>query len=289
MWLFLLGITRIALVWACSSSQCRLGTSTGPCVESVQGIPCAECSQGRGWLDQGGSCHCYSVHDDPTLNCSLTPLLRQQPQWVTLQTTAVWAQLGCNCFASKALGFFSSSSVPAQYGNAGAAWCDQCANALFGPPTRTVAGANVIECNSYGGPDPSLGTGDWAVCAGHGTWDAANYRCVCNSGWALRNATEYAGMGADGETPGLCDVCAPFYGPPKACTAPFTPDPLTGQQAECGGHGSFDGTACRCFDNSTAGHWATAPVTSTFPAYGQVTVLSCVSCVDPNKNPTQGC
>jgi hypothetical protein len=75
--------------------------------------------------------------------------------------------------------------------------------------------------------------------------------------------------GIDGERPLVCAACAPLFGPRPGkgdallCGAPFTPDPLTGLEAPCGGHGQADSSgACVCFNSSAAGFWALRPLSA---------------------------
>jgi hypothetical protein len=214
------------------------------------------------------------------------------------------------CFANVSLGFFRTPCDPVPYGVA--LKCDPCSLCLtdvFGPPKATISGANTIVCNSYGWGDPDVPLSPWAVCAGHGIWNTNQYACTCNPGWALNFLDGYAGY--KGETPTVCNACAPFYGKStystSSCGALITTDPVTGLLQECAGHGVFDqaNQVCQCFTNSTAGYWMLGPVTNPFPVITasspnidrvftetvqSVTVQSCVLCgPGATTTPKQGC
>lgn len=142
----------------------------------------------------------------------------------------------------------------------------------------------------------------WYECSNHGVWDPVLHVCVCNKGWGLALLPEKGFGGKDLYT---CEVCAGPYGykvPSQQylvqkgndfCTAPFTPDPVDGGTKICSGHGDFQLGECRCYDNSTHGHWTLANYTTqelTVLGVGDMTyeevdvtytVLTCLECKPP--------
>ena len=142
----------------------------------------------------------------------------------------------------------------------------------------------------------------WYECSNHGVWDPILHVCVCNKGWGLALLPEKGFGGKDLYT---CEVCAGPYGykvPSQQyivqkgndfCAAPFTPDPVDGGTKICSGHGDFQLGECRCYDNSTHGHWTLANYTTqelTVLGVGDMTyeevdvtytVLTCLECKPP--------
>ena len=224
------------------------------CAPSVRGTPCVECA-GQGHVADG-ACVCARARDsDPNAACA-----KIVPVVANATATRTRTVVACNCSHSWEEGMFASADAPRRTGLPNPPRCDACVSPGVGPAPGSVldveAGVAPQACTRYGGFVPGAGNlSVWTACSGRGAWNASTRACDCDEGWAARE-TQHAGF--RGERASTCDVCAPLRGPPLACDAVFTPDPLTGLPAECGGHGAYVSGACRCFTNSTAGFWALA-------------------------------
>ncbi len=255
------------------------------CVPSQRGVYCLECSF-SGYLDSSSQCVCYGRDQDPNyFPAPCTPIVQTSK---TIATTKISTQSTCDCFFSRTKGMYRSLVEPntTKMGDPSPPVCDACFSDGIGPLPGTVVDVVAqhapLVCTQYGGPDPALvlaavnATGltltdarKWTSCSGHGAWDDATHRCLCNAQWTIRPSPN---AGFTGETAATCDSCAPQWGPPAQCLVPWVLDPLTGEAAECGGHGSWSpqDRVCACFGNSTAGNWQLATV----PAPATVWVFS---------------
>ena len=222
------------------------------CVASVPGELCAECLL-RGYLvptANGDVCKCY---EDATAapNKAIAPCEPVITAETTLNISVTYSRAWCDAFCDREMGCFAPPPSLA-YGGEPAPQITECANPAFGPPPGAIREAFDTlppqTCNSYGAPGPvNPANYTWALCGGHGDWDRAGYRCVCHPGWALADpGPEYQGI--DGERPLVCAVCAALFGPRPGdvvgesstplCFTPFTPHPLTGEEAVCVGRGA---------------------------------------------------
>jgi hypothetical protein len=271
----------------CPAGQCRAGGGTGACpfganrttcgcVASQTGSLCSECSS-RGFL-ANGTCVCARPYFDPSAACA--PLASYSSQ---ANATAKTARYGCDAWQNTATGFFASTAsaeAAHTYGTPNPPVVASCLAPPWGPEPGSFIGPALVVCNTFGGADPNAVAGQndtaFVTCAGHSDWLVAPaYRCAepCFTGWALRDTLLF---GLDGNTVPVCDVCAPWYGPPVGYTgqSPAAPPPTggttygpfcnvvwtvlntTGEGAECGGRGKFNGRAgtgggCTCFTNGT--------------------------------------
>ena len=318
--------TTLYVASLCGTASCRAVELTVPCagagdpacgcVPSVPGELCAECSF-RGYLaatPSGDVCRCYEdATADP--NNARGPCLSIIAAETVANVSVTYSRAWCDAFCDRELGCFQPPP-PFAYGREPAPQITACANPAFGPPPGAIREAfdtlPPMTCNSYGvAVDNSSAADGWTLCGGHGTWDRPGYRCACAEGWALADpGVFYAGIG--GERPLVCTQCAPLRGPrpgdddPAAtppCSAPFTPDPLTGLESVCGGHGAPDGAGgCACFSSPATGYWALAPLTvpattlvytapfgTAFAAQtAPATVMTCGACAS-GLDPATGC
>lgn len=279
---------------------CVLGTEPEcGCLPSRRGTLCVECS-GRGFLRADGTCTCNHPTFDP--NNAQEPCAPVVAAVLDVENVTVqYTRASCGCHESKALGYFKLNKPLAEhrFGEPSPPTCSECLGKLWGPDVGVIAETYRVPpqtCNVYGGPDPLKGPNGWFACSGHGTWQALPaYRCEpCDAGWMLRDTGL---LGAGGE-PGLtCDACRPFRGPsPEAgCTTLFAPDPVSGVDAECSGHGlqTTEGV-CDCFRNGTHGYWKLVTLSAKFTtlAYAgptgtaytlvdeTVSVQTCAACMD---------
>ena len=302
----------------CGPTSCR--ALTGPCegsedpacgcVASVQGELCAECSF-AGFLlatPNGDVCRCYDAATaDP--NNVAGPCTSVVNATGTFDAVVTYSRGWCDAWADREKGSWAQPP-PFAYGREPAPQITACTNPAFGPPPDAVREAPEtlppMTCNSYGAPDPALAGFDndtWALCGGHGDWDRAHYRCVCQPGWALADpGPAYVGVG--GERPLVCTQCAELFGPRPGepglapgsplCVAPYAPDPVTGIEDVCSGHGSPTSDAeCACYNaTGTTGSWTLTPLSQAavalqyVGAYGTqfvaqtytATVMTCGTC-----------
>lgn len=291
------------------ASQCVTGADAAcGCVASTTGVACAECSYG-GYISSEGICVCASNQLDPRRVRPCTPPVNTS---FGLQFTTDFAVASCACHFSKELGLFGSSLPPPRvYGEDPPQTCDICKHSAAGPPTHRVVQTTQTPpqaCLQIGGVDPNAyGTNStyWTACSSHGTWAASKFRCECAPQWSLVDTGLPSLYGINATT---CGASAPFWGPqaqgggpPPYSYTPWTPDPLTGVAASCGGHGALQPDAsCACFNNGTAGHWALGNVTTKFttlqylndvdasfaPVTRAFTIKSCVVCASGWGTPT---
>lgn len=287
----------------CGAGKCRSNDAPGcvsgteqvcGCVPSVRGTLCAELNF-AGHIDNGVAVCARARDTDPNVECAkIVP--------VTSSVTAVRRRtvISCDCDFSWEYGLFSSSFDATRTGTRDPPSCDECVSFGVGPQPSGVLdvefGVTPQTCRKYGGRDPALNENSWKECSGHGTWNAVTHACDCDEGWVPR-VTSFAG---NNEFVATCDVCAPLRGPSpsQSCAVVVTPDPVSSSTLECGGHGVFVGSGCRCFSNSTAGYWTLTNVTREATVWNAAARIyqthnysepSCVACADTSKLPSQGC
>lgn len=284
----------------CGPQRCRRSLSplcvfgnepSCECAPSVRGTFCAECGF-QGHL-QDGECACARDTDsDPNAFCAKLVSTTETVAVARKRTT-----IACACSHSWELGLFVSSSAATRTGMPNPPACDACVSFGVGPQPSGVQldvefGVRPQACTRYGGLDPATPLeSTWRECSGHGVWNETTRACACDEGWTLRLTDS---VGFNGETVATCASCAPLRGPPRSCAAVFTPDPLTGRESECGGHGVFSASSrsCHCFANATAGYWTLLNVSADAtvwdaPSRALTTrtfvVASCVACAAPHQ------
>ncbi|MHA1684487.1 MAG: hypothetical protein ACTSUE_26350 [Promethearchaeota archaeon] len=306
----------------CPLGQCY--TETDGCLDSKFGVLCTECNN-NGYLEERtpsigfpetNICVCYDPSFDPTANvpCSSLTVLKFDLDLTTHLDRAL-----CDPHQHELLGFFKLSGNPNDhyYGLDNPPVPNACLREIWGPePGQNVETFRrpLQTCNTYCGPDPNQFYGPLQesacfTCSKHGNWNPNKYRCECHDQWTLRKSPHI------GKDPGihayLCDKCQPLWGPSVPgdgeyleidrrsapyCHQIWTPDPETGIESECGGHGTFGihSKQCGCFANETHGHWDLEPFTFEFtelawdngglePVETKVnrTALTCMKCAFP--------
>jgi len=247
------------------------------------GVLCRECTF-NGFLSRPDYCTCYSASTSAT--CA--PMEPGQ----LINVTADEVRAYCEPFLDRRLGFFRDPPL-FRYGREPATTPTECWSAVYGPDPGELfergADAPLFTCATFTGVDPV--DGRRRTCRGHGAWDFAT-NCTCDARWqGVLEGTDYFGQDAY-----TCGQCRDFWGPPPRvprvdgdyCSAPYLPDPLTGAQAECGGHGLFFDPSCVCYFNETAGYWALQNVTAEFTTRlgdgslvrENATVAACLRCAD---------
>ncbi len=225
---------------------------------SRRGRRCEECSD-RGYLVRtddlsGVKCVCYSSLLDARTGCQPTLLTGTLSE--TREVNVTFHQKRCVSYQDEIYGCFKETPN-GKYGDPNPPVPTQCCTEIYGPPpgelTESLLGEVLVyeTCNQFGGIDPSEvnGTG-WRLCNGHGEW-LANRTCQCSQGWRL----DYLGEDILGNEVESCLKCDRYWGPENYCNVIWTPDPLTGIGAECGGRGTFIENGCSCYGNSTIGYW----------------------------------
>jgi hypothetical protein len=252
----------------------------GACVPSGFGRLCTECNE-RGYVTDEQRCACYSNQLDPSLLCRANSLNTRE-LYVNVTTSDVTkTKTSCVSYQSTTYGCFAAvDDTGHKYGTVDPPVPTRCCVENVGPPpgelTESILTAGIVdryvECNTYGGPQVDANETEvrgFRTCSNHGSWDATNRTCVCDVGWALG----LVGENLDSSEIYSCVACAPFYGPdsydsfstPPFCSKIYTPDPVTGEDAECGGRGLFLDGKCSCSDG-----WTLVNVTKT-----EVTVETC--------------
>lgn len=256
------------------------------------GVPCVECG-GQGWLD-GETCRCNLPSLDPNADCAIAFPSNRTEELERVNTLGQ-----CICHQSRLVGWYNSSDPLRQYGKKNPPYCNICPNPGVGPEPGVLVDdpelTEIYSCRSFGGPDPAAkNDSSFRTCSNHGVFDYTRMRCDCNAQWELL-ATGYQNTDVPEYDIVTCATCAPFYGPREGvsmCSTLITPDPLSGRDAPCGGHGAFTSFGCDCYSNITAGFWQLSPVVDNFtiPVYTTDTnaayeyqtrlfnVSSCVKC-----------
>ena len=298
-----------------NSSLCVRGDEPQcACIPSQQGSLCREATF-QGDIEPDGQINCAGMFQDPEdVAAPCTPIVQTSSMRQVLRRKAYST---CRCFDSRTKGSFRSSAPPGKMGQPSPPVCDLCKSDGIGPPVGTVVDVfslrAPITCTQYGGPDPSLSLNStleyeveerkWVSCSGHGDWDLLRYRCNCYSpAWQLQQIPSQVGI--TNETAVVtCSRCSELWGPPGLCSFPWTPDPVNGRFAACGGHGAYTPTGCACYTNSTAGYWQLAaferPTTllvysdpigaRVVPTTAVASVQSCVACQSGYGRAEDGC
>lgn len=279
----------------CSSeyNECAVDED-GRCVPSRYGTLCNECS-GQGYLVptddlRGRRCVCYAGQLDPKLACRPGQFF-QVNQSRTIQLQRTFTKLSCVSHQHPMLGCFEQiDSSGHKYGTKDPPVPYRCCGDIYGPPPgelreKFTLGNPFEECNTYGGPDPNLvplNDTSFRTCNGHGLFNFTARACQCDREWA----EEPIGRDLDDNVVMGCTTCTEFYGPspkdpfklPPFCISLHSPDPLTGREEECGGHGRYypETRECVCFGNRTHGYWDQG-VIGNWPDGGGL-VKSCVTC-----------
>lgn len=305
-----LTFTSATVVSKCSTGLCQ--TNDDPacvsgsepecvCVTSARGTPCVECG-GRGYISDG-ICTCNLADMNPAFECTVALATDQ-----TIYATRVSANATCNYYFDDDVGWYKRAQYTGKYGGPQFCSLPECYNTAIGPnpngvPDETPQKSSLVACLRFGGPDPNSTKTDWVECSGHGAWNSQTQRCDCDPYWDLRNTFEPNPQNSTGRQTGTgtiatCSTCQPFYGPPPGtpdavpCSVVYTPDPIDGVEKACGGHGTWTGFSCSCFNSTSTGFWNATEVTEDFttlqylnPIKGFVdfftstfTVLSCTSC-----------
>jgi hypothetical protein len=292
----------------CSSkmTQCR-HQFTGQCVTSRYGIMCAECN-GRGQLIPKADlstteCSCYSSSLDPKSQCAPTTFFQNVYEWVNY--TRIYKKVECIAHQSDQFGCYDTiDSSGHKYGTPDPPVPYRCCNERKGPPPgETVevlqAGVPFQDCNTPGTENPDLkniNDTSFRTCSGHGIYNFTTRECQCDKGWDLAFIGYDAPINITRKVTS-CNTCYGHWGPepysiygdPPYCNRIFSPDPITGHLAECGGRGIYiddDGGSCSCYGNSTIGYWALGNIGGRFDYKGnEVIAQSCVNC-EYGKNGT---
>jgi hypothetical protein len=270
------------------------------CRTSVYGVLCDDCGR-QGYVRRvddaptfGCACYDPSVYD-ATVRCAQ---IFDTTSFENVRSVQSFA--GVVPHASKILGFFKSTTPPKPFGAPNPPIPDACLRPPFGPPPNTFITSSSLgflsECNTFVALDPDSSDGVEKTCAGHGDWSRSNYRCECFPKWRLVD-TGY--LGPDGEVAYVCSACSGWWGPNNnastsafglgLCTVPWTPDPVTGEDAECSGHGTFVHGECLCDQSVELGFWAIGELNGTFSEIVwsgpnavvttfNATVRTCVAC-----------
>ncbi|MHA1679490.1 MAG: hypothetical protein ACTSUE_00685 [Promethearchaeota archaeon] len=205
--------------------------------------------------------------------------------FVGVQIDYVYDRAICNPHQNKDLGWFKITGdlETHVYGTEDPPIPNACMLDVLGPkPGQALETLRspLETCNTYCGPDPNQVFGpekdsSCVTCAKHGDWNRTAYHCECHDRWTLRDSGE---VGVYGEAVYLCDKCQGFWGPNVPgdeerytendnpyCRKIWTPDPETGIERECSGHGEYVfSEQCSCFGNSTHGWWELDEITHTF-------------------------
>ena len=264
------------------------------CVPSKYGTLCNECS-GQGYLvatddNKGRRCVCYMSQLDPKLACRPGQFF-QLNRSRTLRLQRTFTKLSCVAHQHPMLGCFDSvDSSGHKYGTKDPPVPYRCCSDIYGPPPGELRetftpGKPFEECNTFGGPDPNrvpLNDTGFRTCNGHGMFNFTSRACQCDREWS----PEPIGVDLNNSVVMGCTTCAEFYGPspkdpfklPPFCLSIHSPDPLTGREEECGGHGRYypETRECVCFGNRTHGYWTSGVIGSWSDGGGLV--RSCVDC-----------
>lgn len=275
------------------------------CVPSRLGVPCVECGK-QGYIENG-ICVCNLNNQDPTVQC-VVPFASNS----TINTTRIATVANVTCFFNEKLGWLKTEGDQSDfmYGReTDPPVCDACWNDAIGPVPGVLVDDPVLgplqTCTTFGGPDPNaVNDTSFRTCSGHGDFDFAKTRCNCTEPFLLF-VTEFDNPQVSGAKIPTCSDCSPLWGPregPSRCTYVAVPDPLTGQNAVCGGHGTFANGQCNCYTNSTFGFWNLSTITlnATVPVYRfpltaetelverQFSELACTEC-QPGYELSKGC
>ncbi len=266
----------------CPAGRCEY--APGLCAPSTDLVRCLECNE-QGYLVDAlvdgvyavRSCRCF----DPVAYSSAIACVGIYNVSSVATLVAAQSRATITPHDSRELGCFELVGQPTNYGEPYDLTFKCCVEALGPAPQAYLASSglgHLGECNAYVARDPDaapcvtaegLDCRDAVVCGGHGRWNAELYRCECFERWGLA-PTGLVGptYDPDGEAEThACTVCSGWWGPslsPDACSAPYTPDPVTGADAVCGGNGVYERGRCACYQSDADGWWDLAVVTGEF-------------------------
>lgn len=276
-------------------NECAVGDDD-QCVPSKRGVLCKECSE-MGYLvpaedlSERRRCVCYVSQLDPKLGCRPGQFFPTDvSRTVVLNRTFV--KLSCVAHQHPMLGCFEQvDSTKHKYGTKDPPVPYRCCSEVYGPPPgelreQFTPGRPFEECNTFGGPDPDrvpLNDTAFRTCNGHGTFNFTTRTCKCDREWTA----QLIGYDLDDQPVLGCTTCAEFYGPsprdptkptPPYCISIHSPDPVTGREEPCGGHGQYypETRECVCFGNRTHGYWESGVIGEWSDGGGLV--RSCVTC-----------
>lgn len=287
--------TLIILFVKLVSSACLLngyGTSNGSCIEGRFGVNHDECGN-RGYLVElsdlsGSECVCYSSSLNPLDKCALSTISQFKEQEIEIKHD----RKTCESYADDKNGYYETVDPSThRYGDVDPPIAKKCYGFVYGPPPGQLVEETTLpfetfeECNRFGGFDPNeVGTiTGFKVCNGHGSWNETTRLCECNTGWMPVSI----GLDYNGSEALSCVRCDYHFGPtidfsakqPPYCLYIESPDPITGEMAECGGRGNFINGKCSCFSNSTVGYWDLGMIGGVFNLNNtEVFAESCILC-----------
>lgn len=295
LWILLVLMTISVMINAnqCIFPLCE-SVDTGECVDSIAPIRCKECSW-NGFRIAPNTCECYDPILLPHKECTFPTHLSSSIQTLTLEWTE--KKVSCESFQDKNLGCFRAvDSSKHRYGDPNPPVPTECCLSFLGPPPNQLveiakAGDALGECTTVGGPDKDTPLDQsFHLCSRHGKWNAEKRICECDEGWDV----EEVGIDQLNDPPKpaeTCQGCFGYFGPlpgtpmdqeqPPYCRAIYTPDPITGRDAQCGGRGDYVDHHCTCFANATIGYWKLGLVRGKRNKLGEELVVeSCVLCAD---------
>jgi hypothetical protein len=271
----------------CSNSGGKCNVN-GSCVDSEFGVRCLECNS-RGYT-VGTDCKCYSRNLNPSTGCQLTLAAEFMPY--TVQGVEITHdRTYCVSYADEKNGFYETIDPDLhQFGRIDPPVPMKCFSSIYGPSPGELVEDEVLptdefeECNTFGGPDPNELVPGFRACHGHGDWNKTSRECECHSGWRL----SFIGLDYYGDGAYSCTDCDYHFGPsidpqgekqPPYCLYVESPDPITGEQKECGGRGLYINGACSCYSNSTVGYWDLGMVGGVFDSNNTERFTeSCILC-----------
>ncbi len=268
--------TSVSVPSDCWPGMCEV--DDGVCVTSTPTVRCVECLyQGYlvdrlvGGVDLVRTCECFDGRRyDAGIRCA--PVFDAAP---TATLSANQSLAWVNASQSLQIGCYEQNDAPHDFGTPNPPLPYRCCSPAVGPPPNT----GLTECDTFVGLDPDVepcvtaqgeNCGDPTTCAGHGRWDGSH--CVCDHGWKLVGT----GLFFENQETYVCSECEGWNGPrvyPDMCTGPYTPDPLTGEDAVCGGNGILVDGACVCYQSDADGWWALVDVTAVFRKFVYVSGL----------------
>lgn len=272
-------------------------TPEGTCVKCGPGVLARECNEGGYLLIRedlaGYECKCYSNQLDPARRCLPGQFFRGE--YDSVEVIRSFEKVTCKAHQSDQLGCYEDvDSSHHKYGDPDPPVPYRCCLPILGPPPgelreRFVPGEPFQQCNIPGTANPDLirkNDTSFHACSGHGIYNFTTRTCQCDKGWLLQPI----GLDMKNRTLSSCTICDAFYGPstitlygdPPYCTSTYAPDPITGIDMECSGHGVYFPEGCVCYSNSTAGFWTLATVGF---RHGGEEVKSCSMCQSGHQLP----